>query len=174
MSEQSPATKWHTRTETPADVPTVREITLAAFPTAEEAEILDGLRRDPAWIDGLSIVVSDESGRLVGHGVATRGFVDDSPVLGLGPVSVLPQFQNRGAGSAVNRALLEAARQMGEPSADHRHRRLQLDHRRRELRRHRDRRGVCAAHLSHHSPHRRVARNCGSARRIAERRCPSD
>lgn len=115
MSEQSPTSQWHTRSETPADVPTVREVTLAAFPTTEEAEILDGLRRDPAWIDGLSIVVTDESGRVVGHGVATRGYVDDSPVLGLGPVSVLPQFQNRGAGSAVNRALLEAARQMGEP-----------------------------------------------------------
>ncbi|GAC50220.1 GNAT family N-acetyltransferase [Gordonia aichiensis] len=114
MSEHTDATEWHTRTETPDDVSPVREVTLAAFPTAEEADILDGLRRDPAWIDGLSIVATDTAGRIVGHGVATRGYVDDAPVLGVGPVSVLPEFQNRGAGSAINRALLRAAREMGE------------------------------------------------------------
>ena len=48
---------WITRSETAEDVPAIREIVLAAFPTAEEAGIVDALRADPeAWIDGLSMI----------------------------------------------------------------------------------------------------------------------
>ncbi|MFE0424787.1 methyltransferase domain-containing protein, partial [Streptomyces sp. NPDC058953] len=48
-------TDWTTRPETPDDIAAVREVNLAAFPTAAEADLVDALRADPgAWIDGLS------------------------------------------------------------------------------------------------------------------------
>ena len=47
---------WITRPETAADIPAIREINLAAFPSAEEADLVEALRADPAaWIDGLSM-----------------------------------------------------------------------------------------------------------------------
>lgn len=106
--------RWLTRAETPADIPTIREVTVAAFPTAHEADIIDALRGDPAWIDGLSIVATDRTDRIVGHGLLSRGYIDDARCLVLGPVSVRPEDQNHGVGSVVNRALLDAARRMGE------------------------------------------------------------
>jgi hypothetical protein len=39
---------WITRAETDADIPAIREINLAAFDTAEEADLVDALRTDPA------------------------------------------------------------------------------------------------------------------------------
>ncbi|HLL37951.1 MAG TPA: GNAT family N-acetyltransferase, partial [Streptomyces sp.] len=66
-------TSWITRAETPGDTAAIREILLAAFPTAEEADLVDALRADPAaWIDGLSVVAEDESGRVAGHALLTR------------------------------------------------------------------------------------------------------
>ena len=108
---------WTTRPETPEDA--VRAVTVAAFPTPAEADLVDALRRDrDAWIDGLSMVAEDHDGRVVGHVVghalATRCHVGDEPALALAPCSVLPTYQRRGAGSAAIRAVLDAAREMGE------------------------------------------------------------
>lgn len=51
---------WITRAETRADIPVIREITLAAFGREHEADIVDKLRADEsAWIEGLSLVVTD-------------------------------------------------------------------------------------------------------------------
>ncbi|WP_326644970.1 N-acetyltransferase [Streptosporangium sp. NBC_01755] len=106
---------WITRAETGADIPAVREINLAAFPTAEEADLVDALRADPAaWIEGLSLVTADESGDLVGHALLTRCHIGDTPALCLAPCAVRPERQNSGAGSATVRAALKAAADMGE------------------------------------------------------------
>ncbi|MEU7485868.1 bifunctional class I SAM-dependent methyltransferase/N-acetyltransferase [Streptomyces sp. NPDC042319] len=106
---------WSTRAEAPGDAAAVREINLAAFPTPEEAGIVDALRADPgAWLDGLSMVAQAPDGTLAGHALLTRCHVDGHPALALAPVAVLPAHQRRGAGSAVIRAALEAAREAGE------------------------------------------------------------
>jgi putative acetyltransferase len=105
---------WTTRAETAADIPAVREIILAAFDTAEEAGLVDALRADPSWIDGLSIVADDPSGRPVGHALLTRCHIGDTPALCLAPVAVRPEQQRTGAGSAAIRAGLAAATAMGE------------------------------------------------------------
>ncbi len=106
---------WTTRAETPADVPAIRDILLAAFPTAEEADLVEALRADPAaWIDGLSVVAADGTGRPVGHALLTRCHIGDSPALCLAPCAVLPAYQRGGAGSAAVRAALDAARRQGE------------------------------------------------------------
>lgn len=107
-------TAWTTRSESPGDVRAVREVSLAAFPTAAEADLVDALREGDAWIDGLSIVAEDGEGNVVGYALLTRCRVGGSPALALAPCAVLPRVQRRGAGSAAIRAALEAARAMGE------------------------------------------------------------
>lgn len=106
---------WITRPEAPADLPAIREVNLAAFPTAEEADLIEELRADPkAWIDGLSQVTETKEGTVIGHALLTRCHIDGHPALALAPCAVLPAHQRKGAGSAAIRAALEAARIIGE------------------------------------------------------------
>lgn len=107
-------TDWTTRAENSSDIPAIREINLAAFDTAEEADLVDALREDPAWIDGLSLVTHDDAGVIAAYVLLTRAYIGDTPALCLGPCAVLPQHQRTGVGSAAIRAALEAARARGE------------------------------------------------------------
>ncbi|MET9136775.1 GNAT family N-acetyltransferase [Streptomyces parvulus] len=106
---------WHTRAETGADVPHIRDIVRAAFPTPEEAALVDALRADPgAWIDGLSLVAVDGDDRSVGHALLTRCHIGGRAALCLAPVAVRPEAQRTGAGSAAVRAALAEAARLGE------------------------------------------------------------
>jgi putative acetyltransferase len=105
---------WTTRPETADDVGAIREVNLAAFPTATEADLVETLRASDAWIEGLSIVTEDAEGTVVGHALLTRCHVDGAPALALAPCAVLPRVQQSGAGSAAIRAGLDAARAKGE------------------------------------------------------------
>ncbi|GIH92590.1 GNAT family N-acetyltransferase [Planobispora siamensis] len=105
---------WITRPENERDIPAIREVNLAAFPTPAEADLVEALRADPAWIPGLSTVAVDDDGAVAGYALLTRCHVGDAPALALGPCAVPPRYQRRGAGSAAIRAGLEAARAMGE------------------------------------------------------------
>ncbi|WP_230423256.1 GNAT family N-acetyltransferase [Streptomyces radicis] len=107
-------TAWTTRPEATADIPALRDILRAAFPTPAEADLVDALRASDAWIDGLSIVAATPEGTPVGHALLTRCHVDGRPALALAPCAVLPAFQRTGAGSAAIRAALDAARARGE------------------------------------------------------------
>ena len=106
--------RWTTRAETAADIPAVHGVELAAFPSADEAELVSALRRDPAWIEGLSVVTTAPDRTVVGHAVLTRCHIEDVPALCLAPCAVLPAHQRTGAGSAAIRAVLQAARKRGE------------------------------------------------------------
>lgn len=110
----APTTTWIVRPETPADIPVIHAITAAAFETPMEADLVDALRTDPAWIDGLSVVAETPDGTVAGHALLTRCHIGGTPALCLAPVSVLPEFQKTGAGGACIRALLELARERGE------------------------------------------------------------
>jgi putative acetyltransferase len=107
-------TAWTTRPETGADAAAIREVNLAAFPSEEEADLVDELRASEAWIDGLSIVADDPEGTVVAHALLSRCHVDGVPALALAPCAVLPRVQRTGAGSAAIRAALEAAQALGE------------------------------------------------------------
>ena len=107
-------TAWRTRPETGADVLAVRQVNLAAFPSEDEADLVDALRASDAWIDGLSILAEDSEGNVVAHALLTRCHIDGAPALALAPCAVLPRVQRRGAGSATIRAALDAARTRGE------------------------------------------------------------
>ncbi|MGP8302146.1 GNAT family N-acetyltransferase [Streptomyces inhibens] len=109
---------WHPRPETTDDIPAVRRVNLGAFGTAEEADLVDALRRDPsAWLPGLSYVADAPDGTPAAHALLTRCHIDDVPAVALAPCAVLPEYQKHGAGGAVIRALLEAARAAGERTA---------------------------------------------------------
>ena len=107
-------TPWTTRPETADDVSAIRQVNLAAFPTVEEANLVEALRASDAWIEGLSIVIEDPEGTVVGHALLTRCYVDGAPALAMAPCAVQPHVQRSGAGSAAIRAGLEAARARGE------------------------------------------------------------
>lgn len=72
--------------------------------------LVDRLRAGPWWIPELSLVAM--SGQdVIGHVVASRAVIEPAgtPVLGLGPLGVLPAAQGRGVGSALMHAVLGAA-----------------------------------------------------------------
>ncbi|MFB6617216.1 GNAT family N-acetyltransferase [Streptomyces sp. NPDC085524] len=105
---------WPARPETAADVAAVRAVNLAAFETPLEADLVDALRADGAWLPGLSYVAEGPDGSVVAHALLTACEVDGVRALALAPVAVAPGLQRSGAGSSVVRALLAAAGERGE------------------------------------------------------------
>jgi putative acetyltransferase len=103
------------RRERRGDVAAARQVQVDAFPTEVEAGLLDGLREDEGWLPELSLVAEDD-GEVVGHVVCTRGSIgaDRRPALGLGPIAVRPDHQERGTGSALVHAVLAVAEARGE------------------------------------------------------------
>jgi putative acetyltransferase len=117
--------------ETPEMATVIHAVTVAAFarpdPSAAastgpdepvtdpvEAALVNELRVSDAWIPALSFVAV-EAGEVVGHVVCTRAQVDTRPALGLGPLSVHPDHQRRGVGSALMHAVIGAADALDEP-----------------------------------------------------------
>ncbi|MDE3722774.1 N-acetyltransferase [Nocardiopsis sp. N85] len=105
---------WNTRVETDADITAVHAVNTAAFDTPAEADLVDALRADPAWIDGLSMVAVTDDDTVIGHALITRCHIGEVPALCLAPCAVLPGYRRTGAGSAAIRAVLDAARARGE------------------------------------------------------------
>ena len=109
------------RRERPGDIAATRAVQAAAFPIPDgadepvEAGLLDQLREDEGWIDGLSLV-AEVDGEVVGHVVCTRGTVgaDRRPALGLGPIGVRPDRQGQGIGLALVHAVVAVAEDRGE------------------------------------------------------------
>ncbi|GAA1551892.1 MULTISPECIES: GNAT family N-acetyltransferase [Brevibacterium] len=114
------------RRERSGDIEAIRDVTAAAFRGAEhsappvepggdpgEATLISWLRDDPAWIPEFSLIAVDGD-EIIGHVVATRAHVGSFPALGIGPVSVRPEQQGNGVGSALMHAVLGAADARGE------------------------------------------------------------
>jgi len=105
------------RTETPADAKAIEEVTLTAFtglfsdnPT--EHLIVNSLREADAL--SLSLVAEKDAG-IVGHIAFSVVTVDGVDIgwYGLGPISVLPEFQKQSIGSTLIKKGLEQIRNMG-------------------------------------------------------------
>jgi putative acetyltransferase len=107
------------RAETSEDIPAVRRVNELAFGRPGEADLVDALRA--LAISTVSLVAVLD-GNVVGHLFFSPvtlevAIGEDSPALGLalglGPLAVLPEFQNQGIGSRLVREGLEACRQLG-------------------------------------------------------------
>ena len=105
------------RSETREDATAIEAVTTAAFLNAPHTDhteqfIVATLREAGA----LSIsLVAEEGGAIVGHvAVSPVTISDGSPDwYGLGPISVLPEQQGKGIGTALMHAALDALRERG-------------------------------------------------------------
>ena len=93
------------RVETNDDVTAIAEVTLAAFQTLEisnqtEHFIIEALRAARALTLSL---VAEVDGRVIGHIAFSPVTISDGTPdwYGLGPVSVLPEYQRQGIGKAL-------------------------------------------------------------------------
>lgn len=110
------------RRERPADHDAVRAVHRVAFAAdpvtgavhapreVPEARLVHELREDAGFLPYLSLVAQDGAA-VVGHVIATRGWLEPfgTPALGLGPLGVHPDRQGRGVGTVLVHALLAVA-----------------------------------------------------------------
>jgi putative acetyltransferase len=93
------------RNETPHDIDAITEVTAAAFETLEisnhtEQFVIKALRAAKALAISL---VAEVDGRVIGHIAFSPVTISDGTQdwFGLGPVSVLPEYQRQGIGKAL-------------------------------------------------------------------------
>jgi putative acetyltransferase len=105
------------RDEQAKDIDRITEITRAAFlatPHSSQTEhlIVENLRREQALFLSLVAVIE---GDIVGHIAFSEVDISDGSTgwFGLGPLTVKPERQGKGIGSALVRAGLERLRQLG-------------------------------------------------------------
>jgi len=101
------------RAEQPEDIPAIRAVNLAAFPTPFEANLVDRLRQMVQPTISHVAVMDDE---IVGHIFFSPVHVserDDLKVMGLAPMAVLPVYQRQGIGSALIHAGLTVCQALG-------------------------------------------------------------
>lgn len=104
------------RAETPEDAPAVRRVNELAFGRPSEANLVDALRAKATPFISL---VAVREGEVVGHILFSPVTIEtgqapnctDAVFVGLGPVAVLPEYQNQGVGSQLVREGLEVCRQ---------------------------------------------------------------
>lgn len=97
------------REETDADIASVRKVIAAAFGQSDEAERVDALRTRG---DVEIALVAEDEGAVIGHVMLSRMEMPAN-TLGLAPVSVRPDRQGQGVGSALIRRAIGEARNKG-------------------------------------------------------------
>lgn len=105
------------RREQPADYAAVYELVKQAFEHAEhtdhnEHNLVNRLRQSPFYLPELALV-AETGGIIVGHIMFTETRVGDSRQLLLAPLSVLPEYQNCGIGSALIKEGHRKAKELG-------------------------------------------------------------
>ena len=110
------------RRETPADYAAVEKLIRDAFwnvyrPGCTEHYVVHMLRRDPAFVPELDLVMEQE-GQLIGHVMYMRAVIaaDDGrklPIMTFGPISIRPDFQRQGLGKLLLDRSMGRARELG-------------------------------------------------------------
>ena len=110
------------RLEQPEDYRTVEHLTREAFwnhhvPGCDEHYLAHVLRESSCFVPELDFV-AEHSGKIVGNIMYTRAKIlcdsgETCPVLSFGPLSVLPEWQGKGVGSALVRHTLSRASELG-------------------------------------------------------------
>lgn len=105
------------RKETLTDIEAITDITIAAFkdhPFSYHTEqfIISALRKAGALTLSL---VAEMDGRIVGHAAFSPITISDGTTdwYGLGPISVLPEYQNQGIGKALLNEGLSQLKKLG-------------------------------------------------------------
>lgn len=102
------------RTEVPEDYPGVRDVHVRAFGGGAEARLVELLRdRRNVAVALVAVVDAHIVGHIVFSPVTVAQAPDDCRAVGLGPMAVLPEFQNKGIGSQLVTEGLEACRRAG-------------------------------------------------------------
>lgn len=110
------------RLESEADYAAVDAVHRAAFADDEDVpRIVERTRASDSYLPDLSLVAvrcvdqhKHEPEEVLGHVLLSRAWIDGGPVLALGPIGVLPEWQRRGIGSRLMRESIERARDSGE------------------------------------------------------------
>lgn len=104
------------RAETVDDYAKIREINNRAFNQDTEGELIENLRKKKEYIAELSLV-AEYKNQLIGHilffPLSIIGKNKRFPTLALAPMSVLPEFQNKGIGGKLIKEGLKVAEQLG-------------------------------------------------------------
>lgn len=108
---------WRVRRTRASDFADVHDVVASAFGRDDEARLVDRLRASDAWLPGLALVArppGEHRGSIVGFAALSRVTVGGRPALALAPVAVAPEWQQRGAGSALVRTGIARASQRRE------------------------------------------------------------
>ena len=105
------------RQERPEDYDTVYHVVKEAFENAEytdgnEKNLVAALRKSKSFIPELSLVAVEDE-KIVGHILFTKAVVQGIEVLALAPLSVLPDYQNRGIGLSLMKEGHSIAHKLG-------------------------------------------------------------
>lgn len=105
------------RQERKEDYKEVYELIREAFASAEHADgneqdLTEALRKGNAFIPELSLV-AEIDGKLAGHILFTKANIGEKEVLVLAPLSVRPQYQRQGVGTALMEEGHRIARDLG-------------------------------------------------------------
>ena len=105
------------RKEEANDYKTIYSVIKKAFESAEHADgneqdLVNILRTSSSYIPELSLV-AEIDGKIAGHILFTKASVKNTDILALAPLSVLPEYQRQGVGSALIREGHKTAAQLG-------------------------------------------------------------
>mgnify|MGYP002776996203 CR=1 FL=1 len=98
------------RAEKPEDIEAVRKVNIDAFGREDEANLVDRLRDLPSTLS----LVAVSSDQIVGHTFFSPVTIDNSSlfILGLAPISVLPDYQRQGIGTMLVQQGLKECNQL--------------------------------------------------------------
>ncbi len=102
------------RQETPQDFSTVYTINHLAFEQEGESQLIEKIRKGKTFIPELSLV-AEQDGQVIGHILFSKIKIiggESYPSLALAPMAVLPDFQNKGIGSALVKKGLQIAKDL--------------------------------------------------------------
>ncbi len=106
----------HIRPERPEDIVSIDGINRLAFGGEEEAKLIKAIRGSNYFLPELSLVAA-ETDRIVGHILFSPITVESSGksvnALALAPMAVVPEYQNKGVGTALVKHGLAACKKLG-------------------------------------------------------------